>query len=97
MLPFRIALRFLKTSPVQSGLIMGGIAIGIAVQIFVGSLITSLQANLIDTTIGSAPQITLQNPTAGDPITFSSRVEQVMSTDPAVKPGTIVPIRQANA
>jgi len=60
MLSSRIAWRFLRSSPVQSGLIIGGIAVGIAVQIFVGSLITSLQASLVDQTIGSAPQITIK-------------------------------------
>jgi len=59
MLPFRIALRFLKTSPVQSALIMTGIAVGIATQVFVGSLITSLQADLVDTTVGSSSHVTL--------------------------------------
>jgi lipoprotein-releasing system permease protein len=59
MLPLKIAARFLRSSPGQSALIIGGIAVGIATQIFVGSLITSLQADLINTTVGSSPHITL--------------------------------------
>lgn len=59
MLSFRISFRFLKSSFLQSVLITAGIAVGIATQIFVGSLITSLQANLIDTTVGSSPHIRL--------------------------------------
>ncbi|TLM98240.1 MAG: ABC transporter permease, partial [Actinobacteria bacterium] len=55
MLSLRIAWRFLRSAPVQSALIAGGIAVGIATQIFVGSLIQSLQTSLIDQTIGSAP------------------------------------------
>lgn len=54
-----IAARFLRRSPGQSTLIVAGIAVGIAVQIFVGSLITSLQADLIDSTVGSSPHVTL--------------------------------------
>lgn len=59
MLSLKIAARFLKSSPGQSALIIAGIAVGIATQIFVGSLITSLQADLIDAAVGSSPHITL--------------------------------------
>ncbi|GAB4287109.1 MAG: ABC transporter permease [Coriobacteriia bacterium] len=62
MLSLKIAARFLKTSPGQSALIIAGIAVGIATQVFVGSLITSLQADLIDTTVGSSPHVTLLPP-----------------------------------
>ena len=55
MLSLRIAARFLRTSPVQSVLIVCGIAVGIAVQLFVGTLITSLQASLFERTIGVEP------------------------------------------
>lgn len=60
-LPFSIALRFLKSSKGQTILIAMGIAIGVSVQIFIGSLIQGLQKSLVDTTIGSQPQITLTN------------------------------------
>jgi len=59
-LPFRIALRFLKSSKGQTLLIALGIAIGVSVQIFIGSLIQGLQKSLVDTTIGNQPQITLK-------------------------------------
>jgi lipoprotein-releasing system permease protein len=58
-LAFRIALRFLTTSKGQTLLIAFGIAIGISVQIFIGSLIEGLQISLLDTTIGSASHITV--------------------------------------
>ncbi|HHU12829.1 MAG TPA: ABC transporter permease [Clostridiaceae bacterium] len=64
-LPFSIALRFLKSSPGQTLLIALGIGIGVSVQIFIGSLIQGLQLDLVDTTIGSQPQITLSS-TADD-------------------------------
>ena len=64
-LPFSIALRFLKSSKGQTLLIAAGIAIGVSVQIFIGSLIQGLQKSLVDTTIGSQPQITVSN-TTGD-------------------------------
>lgn len=58
-LAFQIATRFLKSSKGQTILIALGIAIGVSVQIFIGSLIQGLQKSLVDTTIGSQPQITL--------------------------------------
>ncbi len=58
-LPFKIAVRFLKSSKGQTVLIAIGIAIGVSVQIFIGSLIQGLQKSLIDKTIGNSSQITI--------------------------------------
>lgn len=55
----KIAFRFLLFSPLQTIFIALGIAVGVAVQMFVGLLIDSLQANLIEQTIGSSPHITI--------------------------------------
>lgn len=90
MLPLKIAARFLRTSPGQSALIIGGIAVGIATQVFVGSLITSLQADLIDTTVGSSPHITLTSATDGDTIDGALATDAV-KTEPLVS--TAVPVR----
>ncbi|MCX7730623.1 MAG: ABC transporter permease, partial [Candidatus Caldatribacterium sp.] len=56
-LVFRIALRFLLTSRTQTLLILLGITAGVAIQIFLSSLIAGLQANLIERTVGDAPHI----------------------------------------
>lgn len=58
-LAYSIAIRFLKSSRGQTILIATGIAIGVSVQIFIGSLIQGLQVSLIDKTIGDTPQITV--------------------------------------
>jgi lipoprotein-releasing system permease protein len=58
-LSFTIALRFLKSGKGQTLLIILGISVGVAVQLFIGSLIQGLQASLIDTTIGSSSHITI--------------------------------------
>ncbi|TYQ18412.1 UNVERIFIED_CONTAM: lipoprotein-releasing system permease protein [Acetivibrio alkalicellulosi] len=58
-LPFKIALRFLKSNIGQTILIIIGISIGVSVQVFIGSLIQGLQKSLLDTTIGSSPHITI--------------------------------------
>lgn len=58
-LAFDIALRFLKSGKGQTLLIALGISVGVAVQIFIGSLIQGLQIGLLDTTIGSSSHITI--------------------------------------
>jgi len=58
-LAFKIAVRFLKSSKAQTIFIIIGIAVGVSVQIFIGTLIQGLQASLIDKTIGHSSQITI--------------------------------------
>ncbi|RAM59970.1 permease [Mesotoga sp. SC_4PWA21] len=60
-LAFSIAMRFLSSSKTQTLLIVMGIAIGVSVQVFIGSLIQGLQKDLVDTTIGSSSQITVSS------------------------------------
>lgn len=91
MLSLRIAVRFLRTSLGQSILIITGIAVGIAVQIFVGTLITSLQANLLETTIGNASHITLQNIDDKKPLVYTPALRRALAADSHVK--LVVPDR----
>lgn len=58
-LAFEIALRFLKSGKNQTLLIILGISVGVAVQLFLGALIEGLQLDLINTTIGSSSHITI--------------------------------------
>lgn len=60
-LSFSIAIRFLKSNKGQTFLILAGIVVGVAVQIFIGTLIGGLQKSLIDKTIGSSSQITIES------------------------------------
>jgi len=62
-LAFSIAFRFLKSGKGQTLMIILGIAIGVSVQVFIGSLITGLQKSLVDKTIGSSSQITITSST----------------------------------
>jgi len=94
VLPLKIAWRFLRTSWVQTALIVAGIAVGIAVQVFIGSLITSLQGSLVDKTIGSSPHITLADPTEGQPVIYSDLMKRVLAGTKGVS--AIVPVRQLN-
>jgi lipoprotein-releasing system permease protein len=63
----KIALRFLKSGKTQTIFILLGIAVGVSVMIFLGSLITSLQNSLVQKTIGNSSQITVK--AADDTIT----------------------------
>lgn len=57
MFIWKAALRFLIDGRSQTLFIALGIAIGIAVLVFLNILITGLQRNLIDTTVGSSPHL----------------------------------------
>lgn len=58
-LAFSIAKRFLFSAKRQTIVIILGIAIGVSVQVFIGSLISGLQNSLVDSTIGSRSQVTI--------------------------------------
>jgi len=64
-LAFSIAKRFLLSGKTQTLMIILGIAIGVSVQVFIGSLITGLQKSLVEKTIGSASQITVKPSESG--------------------------------
>jgi lipoprotein-releasing system permease protein len=83
-LAFDIALRFLKSSKGQTILIVLGIAIGVSVQIFIGSLITGLQKSLVDKTVGSTSQITVSPKADGDYILDpQAEIKTIKAANPA--------------
>ena len=57
-----IAFRFLLKGRGQTLLLLGGIAVGVAVQFFLSALIGGLQESLIERTVGSAPHIYILPP-----------------------------------
>lgn len=54
---FRVSINFMTHNKGQSLFIISAIALGVAVQIFIASLITSLQASLIQRILGDSPHI----------------------------------------
>lgn len=60
---WKIAIRFLTDGKVQTFFILLGIIVGVAVQIFLNSIITGVQDNLINETVGNSPHITIKNKT----------------------------------
>ena len=61
-LPFEwiVALRFLREGRLQTLFIIGGVAIGVAVIVFMSALLSGLQANLTKRVLTSQSHITLQ-------------------------------------
>lgn len=55
-----IATKFLREGKAQSTLILVGIAVGVAVIVFLTALITGLQSNIIDRTLGTQAHIKVQ-------------------------------------
>lgn len=58
-----VAWRFLKEAKIQTMLTLLAITIGVGVQIFLSSLITGLQSNLLETTVGTSSHITITSKT----------------------------------
>jgi len=84
-LAFNIAIRFLKVSKLQTLTIILGIAVGVSVQIFIGSLIGGLQKDLVNTTIGNASQITIKNVDTGYIQNDNSLIEQIYTFSDNIK------------
>ncbi len=63
-MPFElfVALRFLREGRAQTGLILGGVSMGVAVIVFLSALIGGLKASLIEQTLGAQPHITVRPP-----------------------------------
>ncbi len=59
LLPAKIALQFLKKSRAQTLLIIIGLGIGIAVQIFVGALLQNLQTGFLESIVNKSPHVTV--------------------------------------
>ncbi len=95
MLEIKISWRFLWRSRGQSILIILGIAVGIAVQIFVGSLITSLQADLLDSTVGSSSHVTLEPAAADAAFTFTAADRTNLASDSRIT--AIAPVQVISA
>ena len=57
-----IAMRFLRHGRAQTLLILFGIAVGVAVIVFVTALIGGLQANIIDRTLGTQAHVRVEAP-----------------------------------
>ena len=77
----KIAWRFLTHAKGQSILIAVGIAVGVSVQVFIGSLISGLQVELVDTAIGRNTQVTVSALKRGETVEdYQAVVDQIVET-----------------
>lgn len=76
-----IALRLLREGRVQSILITVGIAVGVAVIIFISALITGLQDNTIQRTLGTQSHVRVEPPEEANRIAHAA-VMQLVLEDP---------------
>jgi lipoprotein-releasing system permease protein len=95
VLELKIAWRFLWRSKAQSILIIFGIGVGIAVQVFVGSLITSLQQSLLDSTVGSSSHVTIEPPADEAAFSFTAADVEELRTDPRIT--AVAPVQVLSA
>ncbi len=63
-MPFevKVALRYLRSSTLQTGLILAGIAVGIVAYTFMAALINGLEVQLTDDVIGNIAHVVLEPP-----------------------------------
>jgi lipoprotein-releasing system permease protein len=63
-MPFEwlVAIRYLREGRAQSLLILGGVAVGVGVIVFLSALISGLQVSLVDRTLGTQAHIVLRRP-----------------------------------
>lgn len=95
-LTLKIAWRFLTSSKGQTILIILGIAIGVSVQVFIGSLIAGLQQSLIDTAVGRSSQITIRPVNRDDRIPdYEAIINKVKTTEPEIT--SISPVVDSSA
>ena len=59
---WNIAVKFLREGRSQTALILVGVAVGVSVIVFITALITGLQANIIERTLGTQAHIKIQSP-----------------------------------
>ena len=75
---WQVAMRFLREGRMQSLLIVAGVAAGVAVITYIAALISGLQANTVDKTLGTQAHISLRAP------------EDVVTAIPAAVAGAVV-------
>ena len=74
----RVAVRFLREGRMQSVLIIVGVAAGVAVVAYISALITGLQRNTLDKTLGAQAHVTVS---ARDDAVMAARVPEPGSSE----------------
>jgi lipoprotein-releasing system permease protein len=93
MFNLAVAIRFLREGRGQTALILFGITMGIAVQVFLNSLIVGLQASLVDQTVGKSPHITASMPDLVPESSYVSPDGRTALSRIVTNQGNVKPIR----
>ncbi len=93
MFDILVAFRFLREGRGQTVLILFGITMGIAVQVFLNSLIVGLQKSLVDRTVGKAPHITATMPDVAPVASRQAAGNELIRTRIVTNEGNVEPIR----
>ncbi|MGL5902641.1 MAG: ABC transporter permease [Cetobacterium sp.] len=91
----KIAYNFLMKSKWQTLFLLSAIATGVAVQVFISSLIVSLQKNIIDTVLGSISHVTIEDGDTRNKLiennkiynygNFSKELNKISNFEPLIK------------
>jgi len=93
MFNLAVAIRFLREGRSQTALILFGITMGIAVQVFLNSLIVGLQASLVDQTVGKSPHVTASMPDVEPEPSYTSGNGRSTLARVVTNEGNVKPIR----
>jgi lipoprotein-releasing system permease protein len=93
MFDLLVAFRFLREGRGQTVLILFGITMGIAVQVFLNSLIVGLQRSLVDRTVGKAPHITASMPDVVPEASRTAAGDELVLTRIVTNEGAVDQIR----
>lgn len=78
-----VAVRFLREGRFQTLLIIGGVALGVAVIVFITAIINGLQANVIENTLGSQAHIVVRPPDeVARPLHSAEQARQMIQVQP---------------
>ncbi|MDW8802197.1 ABC transporter permease [Clostridium sp. A1-XYC3] len=91
---FKIATRFIRSSKVQTFIIILGIAIGVSVQVFIGLLSQGLEKSLLDKVTGSLVHITV-NPNSGNIENWQDIKDRIKKQDEGIN--IVAPVAEKNA
>lgn len=84
--PLKVAIRFLTSNKTQTFFIIIGIAIGVSVQVFIGTLIDGLQKSLVNKTVSNSPQITVSSTKDDKTIEdWEKKIIQIKESDSRIK------------
>lgn len=84
--PLKVAIRFLTSNKMQTFFIIIGIAIGVSVQVFIGTLIDGLQKSLVNKTVSNSPQITVSSTKDDKTIEdWEKKIIQIKESDSRIK------------